>query len=362
MDIVTVVGARPQFIKAAVVSHAFLQAGFRERIVHTGQHYDPGMSDVFFSELGIPLPDTNLEVGSGSHGAQTGAMMIGLESYLQTKRPDWLVVYGDTNSTLACAIVGAKLGIPVAHVEAGLRSFNMRMPEEINRIVTDRLSGLLFCPTQTAVEHLAREGMTKGVHLTGDVMLDATRFFAHRAAESRPLESILKGAPSSYFLATVHRAENTDDPSRLEAILQAFGQIEKTIVWPVHPRTRNLLSRFLVSGNIRIIEPVSYLAMLTLISQSSKVLTDSGGLQKEAVWLGKPCITMRDETEWTETLEGGWNQIVGADSHAIVRAISLEPTGPAPLFGSVAGGTASSHICRILAESFNPPASDHPSK
>ena len=349
MEIVTVVGARPQFIKAAVVSHAFQHAGFRERIVHTGQHYDPGMSEVFFSELGIPLPDINLEVGSGSHGAQTGAMMIKLETYLQEKRPDWLVVYGDTNSTLASSMVGAKLGIPVAHVEAGLRSFNMRMPEEINRIVTDRLSELLFCPTQTAVDHLRHEGMTKGVHLTGDVMLDATQFFTKRAVDSRPLHSILDPIPEEYYLATVHRAENTDDPKRLAGILEAFGRIPQTIVWPVHPRTRNLLSRYTLSPNVKVVDPVSYLAMLTLISHCTKVLTDSGGLQKEAVWLHRPCITMRDETEWTETLEGGWNQIVGADADAIVAAIARTPEGDAPLFGAVPGGTASSHMCRLMA-------------
>ena len=351
MDIVTVVGARPQFIKAAVVSHALASAGISERIVHTGQHYDPGMSDVFFSELGIPSPAINLDVGSGSHAAQTGAMMIGLEKYLMQQRPDWLLVYGDTNSTLASSLVGAKMGIPIAHVEAGLRSFNQKMPEEINRIVTDRLSHLLFCPTQTAVSHLKAEGMTRGVHLTGDVMLDATRFFAKRAAENRPIDAVLGDLKlPSYYLATVHRAENTDHPERLQSILAAFAQIESAIVWPVHPRTRNLLSRFTMPQNLHIIEPVPYLSMLTLITSASKVLTDSGGLQKEAVWLNTPCITMRDETEWTETLVGGWNQIVGASTNDIVQAISKEPVGPAPLFGEVAGGTASQHICTLLAQ------------
>ena len=349
MELVTVVGARPQFIKAAVVSHALIKAGIKERIVHTGQHYDPGMSDVFFSELGIPAPAINLNVGSGGHGAQTGKMMVELETYLESHRPDWLLVYGDTNSTIASSLVGAKIGIPVAHVEAGLRSFNQKMPEEINRIVTDRLSKLLFCPTQTAVEHLRKEGMTQGVHLTGDVMLDATRFFAQRAQDSRPLSSILgPDATQPYFLATIHRAENTDHPERLRSILAAFAQIDKTIVWPIHPRTRNLLSSFTLPSNVRIIEPVPYLSMLTLISSASKVLTDSGGLQKEAVWLNRPCITMRDETEWTETLAGGWNQIVGADTQQIVQAVHNEPVGPAPDFGEVAGGTASQHICRLL--------------
>lgn len=349
MEIVTVVGARPQFIKAAVVSHALKEAGIAERIVHTGQHYDPGMSDVFFSELGIPAPDTNLEVGSGSHGAQTGAMMIKLEAYLQTNKPDWLLVYGDTNSTIASSLVGSKLGIPIAHVEAGLRSFNMQMPEEINRIVTDRLSTLLFCPTPTAVEHLAHEGITSGVHLTGDVMLDATRFFSERARETRPLSDLIQAAPGSYYLATVHRAENTDRPDRLAAILDAFRRIGSPIVWPIHPRTRHLIAKYDVPSNVQIIDPVSYLSMLTLIVNAAKVLTDSGGLQKEAVWLGKPCITMRDETEWVETLAGGWNHIAGADPQAIVEAVRSSPVGEAPRFGEAEGGSASKLICQLLS-------------
>lgn len=351
MNIVTVVGARPQFIKAAVVSHALIQHGISERIVHTGQHYDPGMSDVFFSELGIPVPDINLDVGSGSHGAQTGAMMVKLEAYLEINRPDWVLVYGDTNSTIASSLVSAKMHIPVAHVEAGLRSFNQRMPEEINRIVTDRLSELLFCPTQTAVDHLKKEGMTKGVHLTGDVMLDATQFFLKRANETRPLSAVLgPGHTDSFYLATIHRAENTDHPERLQSILEAFSQLNSTIVWPIHPRTRNLLSRFTIPDNLSIIKPVPYLSMLTLISSASKVFTDSGGLQKEAVWLGTPCITMRDETEWTETLSGNWNQVVGADTTKIIEASKREPDGAAPLFGAVSGGTASEHICRLLKQ------------
>lgn len=353
MEIVTVVGARPQFIKAAVVSAELAKAGIRERIVHTGQHYDPGMSDVFFSELGIPEPAINLNVGSGSHSAQTGAMMIKLESYLLEAKPDWILVYGDTNSTIASSMVGAKMGIPIAHVEAGLRSFNMHMPEEINRIVTDRLSDLLFCPTQTAIDNLHKEGMTKGIHLTGDVMLDATLYFGARSEALRPLHSITDLAPGAYYLATVHRAENTNDPNRLEAILSAFSQMDKKVIWPIHPRTKNLLSTLKtpLSDLVQTIDPVSYLQMLSLIKGSSAVLTDSGGLQKEAVWLGKPCITMRDETEWVETTRGGWNQIVGADSEAIVTATKTPPTGEPPVFGAVTGGSASEHICRLLAAS-----------
>ncbi|MGA1495195.1 MAG: non-hydrolyzing UDP-N-acetylglucosamine 2-epimerase, partial [Rhodothermales bacterium] len=312
MTILTIVGARPQLIKAAVVSHALKEAGIHEVLVHTGQHYDADMSDVFFGELGIPAPAHNLEVGSGSHALQTGAMMTGLERLVEeSERPDMIMVYGDTNSTVAAAMVAAKASIPLVHVEAGLRSFNRAMPEEINRIVTDRLSDWLFCPTQTAVDHLAAEGMTEGVIMNGDVMLDATRFFAQRAAEQRPLSSLTDLEPGAYHLATVHRAENTDDPGRLAAIFDTLGKLDRPVLLPLHPRTRQKVASMDLSPSIQILPPVSYLAMLTLISNSRSVLTDSGGLQKETVWLGKPCITMRGETEWTETLEGGWNVLVG---------------------------------------------------
>lgn len=349
MRVYTVVGARPQFIKAAVVSHALAAAGVEERIIHTGQHYDRQMNAVFFDELGIPAPAVNLDVGSGTHAVQTGAMMEGLEAYLnEAPRPDWVLVYGDTNSTLAAALVAAKMHLPVAHVEAGLRSFNRRMPEEINRVVTDRLSRLLFCPTETARAHLAAEGMTRGVHLTGDVMLDATRHFARRAAEQAPLAKLVPVAPGSYYLATVHRAENTDDPARLRGILDGLGRLGQPVVMPLHPRTRSRLEGMTVPDGIRIIEPVSYLAMLTLVTHASRVLTDSGGLQKEAVWLGTPCITLREETEWVETLSGGWNRLVGADADAIERAAEAGPVGDPPVFGTVPEGPASDVIARHL--------------
>ena len=343
MDIVTVVGARPQFIKAAVVSHALLAAGVQERIVHTGQHYDPGMSDIFFSQLGIPAPDTNLEVGSGTHATQTGTMMIRLEKYLLEQRPDWILVYGDTNSTLASALVGTKLNIPVAHVEAGLRSFNMRMPEEVDRIVTDRISDLLFCPTSTAVRHLENEGISQGVHLTGDVMLDATRFFAERA---QCFEMVYPESP--FYLATIHRAENTDDPDRLQSILKAFSLMDQTIILPLHPRTKSIIEAFHVPNNVTIVAPVSYLEMLSLITAADKVLTDSGGLQKEAIWLSTPCITLRDETEWVETTNGKWNQIVGAHTESILKAVQTDPEGACPVFGEIPGTTASNEITRLL--------------
>jgi len=350
MNVVTVVGARPQFIKAAVVSHALQLAGIEERIVHTGQHYDAEMSDVFFSELGISQPDVNLEVGSGSHASQTADMMTGFEEYLDSgSTPDWILVYGDTNSTLAASIVASKKGIPLAHVEAGLRSFNMRMPEEVNRIVTDRLSDFLFCPTSTAVDLLAKEGITRGVHMTGDVMLDATRSFADKASRERNLTSITELDADTFHLATIHRAENTDDPARLKAIIDALSRLDAPVLIPLHPRTRSKLDGSIIGDNIRIISPVSYLSMLTLIGSCRKVLTDSGGLQKEAVWLGKQCITLRDETEWVETLENGWNRVVGANLDAILEACGSEPTGPAPTFGEAPRESASGLISRLLA-------------
>lgn len=349
MTILTVVGARPQFIKAAVVSHALKEAGLNEEIVHTGQHYDADMSDVFFGELGIPAPTHNLEVGSGSHAVQTGAMMTGLEALVSgTSRPDMIMVYGDTNSTVAAAMVAAKASIPLAHVEAGLRSFNRAMPEEINRIVTDRLSDWLFCPTQTAVDHLASEGMTDGVVLSGDVMLDATRFFAARAAEQRPLSTLTELAPGSYHLATVHRAENTDDPVRLAAIFDTLGKLDVPVLLPLHPRTRQKVASMDLAPTIHILPPVSYLSMLSLITGSRSVLTDSGGLQKETVWLGKPCVTLRDETEWVETLERGWNVLAGASPKAILDAVASWPEGEPPAFGEAPAGSASSLIADTL--------------
>jgi len=350
-QIVTVIGARPQFIKAAVVSRALAAAGAHERIVHTGQHYDAQMSGVFFDELGVPKPTVNLEAGSGSHAVQTGAMMVRLERFLlDGPLPDYLIVYGDTNSTLAGALVAAKLQVPVAHVEAGLRSFNRRMAEEINRIVTDRLSDLCFCPTATAVANLRAEGRTSGVLMTGDVMRDATRFFADRAAVRAPLDILTEHAPATYFLATVHRAENTDDPDRLRAVFEGLGRLNGPVLLPLHPRTRSKLAALTVPENVTLLEPAGYLAMLTLVRHARRVLTDSGGLQKEAVWLGTPCITLRYETEWLETLAGGWNRLVGTDPAAIAAAAVTEPEGPAPVFGEGPEGGASeviaAHLCR----------------
>lgn len=350
MKIISVVGARPQFVKAAVVSHAVRDRGIEEVLVHTGQHYDDRMSQVFFDELKIPRPDVNLAIGSGSHASQTGGMMTRLEALIQDiGPPDCVLVYGDTNSTLAAALVASKLHIPVAHVEAGLRSFNRRMPEEINRIVTDRLSDFLFCPTPTAVRHLASEGIESGVVLSGDVMLDATLHFSGVAADRVPLSSVTELESGSYHVATVHRAENTDVPARMDEILRGLGGLSKPVILPAHPRIRGLLAD--APANITVREPATYLELLTLVRGADRVFTDSGGLQKEAVWLGKPCITLRDETEWVETQERNWNQVVGADAAAIHRAEFVTVSGDIPSFGQPdRGERAAARIAEALLE------------
>lgn len=348
MNIVTVVGARPQFIKAAPVSRQ-LRRDHREVLVHTGQHYDYGMSQVFFDELDIPAPDLNLGIGSASHGRQTGEMLVSIETVLMDERPDWVLVYGDTNSTLAGALVASKLHVPVAHVEAGLRSFNRRMPEEINRVLTDHVADLLFCPTQTAVDNLASEGVLTGVHNVGDVMYDAVAYNAELAAARSNVLRELGIPPGAYLLATVHRPRNTDDPSRLAAILEAFGVLESLIVLPAHPRTRRAIAEQAqrVPSNVRLIEPVGYLDMLRLEQQARAILTDSGGIQKEAYMFAVPCITLREETEWVETVRSGWNHLVGADPERIVVAVKnvQVPVERPPLFGD---GRAAERIVALL--------------
>src|SRR3989339_320928 len=320
MKIATIVGARPQFIKAAVLSRLFkTDDRFQEIIIHTGQHYDQNMSDVFFSELQISEPKYNLEVGSGLHGEQTGKMLHRLEEVFLNEKPDMVVVYGDTNSTVAGALAASKLHIPIAHVEAGLRSFNKKMPEEINRIATDHISDLLFAPTQNAMTLLAAEGLSKNSFLSGDIMYDSVLFYKDLALEK------FKGQTlpfETYYLATLHRQENTDDPHRLQQIFNAFSNLDLPVLLPLHPRTKKMLEPIKYSNNIKIIEPVGYLELLHLLSHSIKVLTDSGGLQKEAFFLSKPCLTLRDETEWIETLENGWNSIVGASENEILSKIS----------------------------------------
>jgi len=303
MKIMSIVGARPQFIKAAPVSRV-LRRTHQEVLVHTGQHYDDNMSEVFFRELEIPRPDVNLEIGSGPHGEQTGRMMGGIEKVALDIKPDWVLVYGDTNSTVAGALVAAKLHIKVAHVEAGLRSFDRRMPEEINRVLTDHVSDLLLCPTEVAITNLAREGIEHGVHLVGDVMYDA---FLFNLEAARKRDGILKEmglAPDAFALATIHRAENADDPARLAAILEGIGQSGMDVILPLHPRTRGRLNGA-PPARIRIVDPVGYLDMLALEDAAAVIVTDSGGVQKEAYFLSKPCVTLRDRTEWTETVEAG---------------------------------------------------------
>jgi UDP-N-acetylglucosamine 2-epimerase len=342
VKIVSIVGARPQFIKAAAVSRA-LRTRHREFLVHTGQHYDYEMSGIFFDGLDLPLPDTNLGVGSGSHGAQTGAMLTGVENVLLAERPDYLLIYGDTNSTLAGALAASKLSVPIAHVEAGLRSFNRHMPEEVNRVVADHLSDLLLCPSHTAVRNLTHEGITDNVHLVGDVMLDVLNWARHRlAAEAPDILPRLSLTKQRYLLATVHRSENTDNVGRISQILDAFNSLDEPVIFPVHPRAKKVIDDACcrIEPHVRLIDPVGYLDMVTLAGAARLILTDSGGLQKEAYWLGVPCLTLRDQTEWVETVEAGWNRLVGSDPKRILAAVNgFSPNGSRPaLYGD--GGAA----------------------
>ena len=349
MKIASVVGARPQFIKAAPVSREVRRHNV-EILIHTGQHYDETMSDVFFEVLEIPRPDYNLGVGSGSHAVQTAEMMSGLEGVLEKEAPDLVLVYGDTNSTLAGALVAAKRHVPVGHVEAGLRSFNRTMPEEINRVMSDHLSELLFCPTQTAVDNLRREGITKGVHLVGDVMYDVALHSA-QAARGRDIVERLGLRPGDYVLVTLHRPGNVDDRETLRGIVDALVRCGRPVVFPVHPRTRKNLEAFglweALRGKVTAIDPVDYLDFLALLMKAQKVATDSGGVQKEAYFFGVPCVTLRDETEWIETVEDGWNAVVGTETEDILHAIAnFNPTGTkAKSFGD---GHAAERIARIL--------------
>lgn len=310
--LLTVVGARPQFIKAAPVSHAIArQGGLREVLVHTGQHFDPDMSDVFFSELDIPIPHHTLGIHGGGHGAMTGRMIMALEELMLTEKPDAVIIYGDTNSTLAGAIAAAKLYIPIAHVEAGLRSFRP-MPEEINRVLSDRVSRWLFCPTQTAVDNLENEGISSGVHFIGDVMYDVVLTMRERSRKHSTILARLGLTPGRFQLATLHRAENTDERKALERALAFLTEAarQSPLVLPLHPRTRDAALRFgLDFGTIRVIDPIGYLDMIALLDGCTRVLTDSGGLQKEAYFFRKPCVTLRDATEWVETIEAGWNRL-----------------------------------------------------
>jgi len=313
MKVVTVVGARPQFIKAAAVSRALGTKSIKEVLLHTGQHFDSNMSDVFFEELEIPRPEYHLGIGGGSHGQNTGRMIESIESVLLEERPDWVLVYGDTDSTLAGTLAAAKLHIPVAHVEAGLRSFNRRMPEEINRVLTDHASSLLFAPTETAVRHLANEGIAgETVLQVGDVMYDAALYYGAKAETTSKVLPQLGLASKNYVLATIHRAENTDDRQRLAAIFEGFAIYGKEVVMPLHPRTKARLASLTlpVPTNVKLIDPLGYLDMVMLEKHASLIATDSGGVQKEAFFYQVPCVTLRDETEWVELVEAGWNKLV----------------------------------------------------
>lgn len=325
MKIFTIVGARPQFIKAAVFSrlvrHSITQV--KELIIHTGQHYDQNMSDIFFKDLAIPEPTYNLGVGGGTHGQNTGRMLEGLERLMITERPDWVLVYGDTDSTLAGALAASKLHIPIAHIEAGLRSFNRRMPEEINRVLTDHVSEKLFAPTETAERNLLNEGIERSrIEIVGDVMHDAALFYEKQARRPEFFDE-LKLAPNEFVLCTIHRAENTDNPNRMKAILEGLASSSLPVVLPLHPRTK---TRLLANGltlpvNVISVDPVGYLEMVWLESNCAVVATDSGGVQKEAYFHGKGCVTLRDETEWVELVDAGYNKIVGCDARKIEKAL-----------------------------------------
>jgi UDP-GlcNAc3NAcA epimerase len=355
MKIVTIVGARPQFIKAAAVSRK-LRERHEEFLVNTGQHYDYEMSGIFFDGLDLSKPSASLGIGSGSHGYQTGEMLKAVEGVLLSERPSYVLIYGDTNSTLAGALAAAKLSIPIAHVEAGLRSFNRRMPEEINRVLADHLSSLLLCPSDTALNNLAREGISENVHLVGDVMLDVMNWAKQRidASQSAILERFGVSA-KRYLLATVHRSENTDEVARLSSILNAFNLLDEPVVFPVHPRARRVITQmgFQPETHVRLIDPVGYLEMVALVGSARLVLTDSGGLQKEAYWLGVPCLTLRNETEWVETVHAGWNVLVGCTSEKILDAVySFSPPDSRPaLYGD---GAAADKCVDVIGAGLEP--------
>ena len=357
MNILTIIGARPQFIKAAVLSRYIRgnpSLGIKETLLHTGQHYDQNMSDVFFKEMDIPQPDINLHVGSGNHGKTTALMLEKIETAILEQKPDAVLVYGDTNSTLAGSLAASKLHVPVAHVEAGLRSFMMKMPEEQNRKLTDHLSTWLFCPTPTAINNLAKEGISdfkacdlpssdnKRVALTGDIMYDASLYYREKSS--------VKIKENDFILMTIHRAENTDDPSRLASIVNAVNNLKHyTFIFPVHPRTRKILEQqnLIFDAHVKIIEPVGYLEMIAYEAACSAVLTDSGGVQKEAFFFRKPCITMRDSTEWVELVDSGWNVLTGANTQKIINAVNNINT-PCDYYAFYGEGNCAEKICDII--------------
>ena len=355
LKICSVIGARPQFIKASPLS-AVLRGKFEEIMIHTGQHYDHGMSQRFFDELDIPEPEYNLGVGSGGHGAQTAAMLKYLEELYVKERPDAVLVYGDTNSTLAGALSAVKLHIPIAHVEAGLRSFNREMPEEINRLLTDHISRWLFTPSESSNENLKLEGITDNVHIVGDIMLDSILKYSEKAHKSSSILVDQDIEKNEFYLATVHRPENTDDKFQLKSIFHAFSELDKKVILPLHPRTKRRMEEFSlkVSDNIKILEPVGYLDMLQLMQSSKSVLTDSGGVQKEAYYLRVPCVTLRKETEWTETVDAGWNTVANSDKEIILsvaeRSDEIRLLPHPDLYGS---GNTATEIVSILSSEIS---------
>lgn len=344
MKLTSVLGARPQFIKASPLLSAILKKGHECNLIHTGQHYDSNMSQVFFDEMGIQTPDINLGIGGGTAAEQISQMISGIGSYLAKAKPDWVIVYGDTNSTLAGAIAAMKQGLPIAHVEAGLRSFNWSMPEEQNRVITDRISTIKFCPTEVSVQNLKNEGITDGVYKVGDTMYDALIMNLEKS-----IQKAQAFPDGRYFLLTIHRASNTDDGATLIRLLQTASEIPETILFPIHPRTRSRLPKgYKIAPNIHLIEPLSYFEMLHAMKSAKMVLTDSGGVQKEAFFLGVPCVTLREETEWIETVSEGWNVIAGTNSKKILKAAAKTDwpkEAPSAVYGD---GHASEKILGVL--------------
>jgi UDP-N-acetylglucosamine 2-epimerase (non-hydrolysing) len=354
MKIATIVGARPQFIKAAALTRN-LREFADEIVVHTGQHYDYELSRVFFETLDLPEPDYNLGVGSGTHAVQTARMLSGIEEVLVKERPRLVVVHGDTNSTLSGSLAAAKIRIPIAHIEAGLRCFNRTLPEEVNRVLTDHLSELLFCPTRSAVDNLESEGISAGVHLVGDVMRDMLEKYIS-AAKDREVVAEMGLEEGGFYLMTLHRPQNTEDKKALGAIMEAASNLDLDVVFPAHPRTTTAIERFglenRIGENVKITDPMSYTDFLAFLLRSRKVLTDSGGIQKEAYLLERPCVTLREETEWPETVEDGWNVLVGADKDRIVEAVASD-AAPGERRESFGDGRAAEGVADIIQSSLN---------
>ncbi|MFT3748911.1 MAG: UDP-N-acetylglucosamine 2-epimerase (non-hydrolyzing) [Agriterribacter sp.] len=349
--IVTLIGARPQFVKAAVVSKAFIEQSIPEIIVHSGQHYDERMSNIFWEELGIPKPLYNLNIGSGSHAVQTAGMMVGLEQIINRlqEKPRAVLLYGDTNTTVAGSLVAAKLHIPIIHIEAGLRSFNKTMPEEVNRVVTDHLSDLLFCPSEASVKQLTKEGISQNVYNVGDVMYDSFLTFSALAKKLDPSDVVVN-ISLPFTLLTLHRPVNTDNKETLSQIFSQLALLPMQIIWPLHPRNRNHIKDLTIPENIQITDPFSYLEMLLMLEKCSAVVTDSGGLQKEAYWAKKPCFTLRSETEWVETLEGGWNRLISIQGDELSEKFGIYPhSNWKPLYGN---GKAANEIAAIIKKYY----------